>query len=294
VPFASNKYIKEYLPRLIARGKAEGKVHRNADFYDESKHHPIDDMHSVYARYREIRENDKVFILGERTVFSTSVVPEHISLLDSDGENIMISAYEREDACNIIKTLLENLKYKRDAFAAATCGDSDIAALIGIKDYLMPELRDMTRPADAPAIVQDLFQSVKEREQEPSISRTKTYYFIIGYDKVSGLGQEPENFGMQGTLKEVMKRGPAVGIHVILYAREAKQMRMLRSLCNYSVCSLTTEINSDILINSSKASKLPEKIAIMRYGVNDIKFKIYQCPVDDSMLPKREVFIGRN
>jgi hypothetical protein len=205
-----------------------------------------------------------------------------------------MSAYEREDACNIIKTLLENLKYKPNALVAATCGDGDIAMLTGIKDYLMPELRDMTRSADAPNIINDLLQSVKEREQDAGIPRTQAYYFIIGYDKVSGLGQEPENFGMQAAFKEIMKRGPAVGIHVILYAREAKQMRMLKSMCNYALCSLTTELNSDILLDSSKASKLPEKIAIMRYGVNDVKFKIYQCPMDDSLLPKREVFIGRN
>jgi hypothetical protein len=293
VPFASNPYIKEYLPRLIAKGRSEGRIHRGADFYDESKLHPIDDLHKVYARYREIRENGRVFLLGERTVFSASVVPEHISLLDSDGENVMVSAYEREDACNLLKTLLENLKYKPGALVAATCGDSDVAILTDIRQYLMPELQNMTRPADAPAIIQDLFQSVIEREQDAGIPRTQAYYYIVGYDKISGLGQEPENFGMQGVLKEVMKRGPAVGIHVILYAREARQMRMLKSLCNYAICALTTEINSDILIDSGKASRLPEKIAIMRYGVNDVKFKIYQCPADDSLLPKREVFIGR-
>jgi len=111
IPYTSNKYIKEYLPRLINGGK-EGKFpgykHWQADFYDENTKHSIQDLKKAYA-IDVINSDERIIVLGERTSYSVNKLPCNIRLLKDQGEHIIIAGLNRDDRFNIMSAMLYNI-----------------------------------------------------------------------------------------------------------------------------------------------------------------------------------------
>jgi hypothetical protein len=129
IPFASNKYIKEYIPRLIQGGKAgnfPGYKHWQADFYDENKKHTIGDLKKVYS-IDAINSDERIIVLGERTSYSTNKLPCNIRLLKDQGEHIIIAGFDRDDRFNITSTLLYNISMKKWKNIILSCLDMELA-----------------------------------------------------------------------------------------------------------------------------------------------------------------------
>lgn len=298
IPYISNEGIKQYLPKLIRRiyddkdehGRPRPHIHRHAEFYDEEEMFGEDKLDSYYVKYVELRDDPFMFLLGERTAFSTNLLPEHLRLLNSDGEHICVHAYERADACNILSTILDNLQYKEDASILATFGDEDISALIGISSYMTEEGIALSRKSNADQLINILMGEVERREAAKETGPSM-YYFLIGLDKLPDL---ESNYNLwEGVHPELLKRGAAVGIHLITYARDTRTLRKSLRYSTHVICAKTIETDSQTMLEKSVACKLSDGIAIYKVGTELSKFKIYLHTYDESKLQQRSTFIAR-
>lgn len=298
IPYISNAGIKAYLPKLIRRiyedkdehGRPRPHIHRHAEFYDEEEMLGKDKLDSYYQQFDSLRNDPFMFIIGERTSFSTNSLPEHMRLLNSDGENVCVHSYERSDACNLLRTLLDNLYYKNEAIVLATFGDEDISALIGVSEYMTEEGIALARKANAGQLI-DILMTEVERREESKETEPGMYYFLIGLDKIPDL---ESNYKLwENEFPELLKRGAAVGIHVITYARDTRTLRKALRFSTHILCAKTIETESQTMLDKSLASKLHDGIAVYRVGTEINKFKIYKHSYDESKLQSRSLYIAR-
>jgi hypothetical protein len=297
IPYIPNEGIKKYLPTLIkrvyndtdAQGRPLTHVHRHAEFYDEEEMFGVEKLNSYYQQYESVAEDDFIFILGERTSFSTNLLPEHFRLLNSDGENICVHAYDRADACNLFSTLVDNLRFKEDALVLATFGDEDIATLVQFEEFMSEEAIMLAKKTSVGDLIAVLIAEMERREQERETGPSM-YYFLIGMDK---LDIETNYRLWDESFVELLKRGPAVGIHMITYARDTRALRKPLRFSSHILCAKTIEGESQSMLDKSLASKISDGIAVYRVGTELTKFKIYRHVYDESKLQVRSTFIAR-
>lgn len=299
IPYCSNQYIREYLPKLIrrcyedkdARGAPIKHIHRHADFYDEDRLHSSDDLFKVYGSQPTLKDDPCFFILGERTQFSENIIPEHLRLIDSDGQNIAICAYDRPDMCNLVSTVLDNIDFKEDSVIVATAGDEDVFSLTNMKSYLNEAAMDLSKKSSVQELITMLVGEVIEREKNRGEEYPQMYYFLLGFDKMNDLDT---NYVLWDNLwADLLKRGPAVGVHVIVTCRDPRPMRRTTPFCSHLLCSKTTESFASSFVENSTPSKMADKMCYYVFGTESTKFKIYQHAYDEARLPKKTVLITK-
>lgn len=299
IPYASNAYIKQYLPKLIEYGKCDkdGKshIHRNASFFDEDKIHTLDEIDQWYNGYEVVRQDNSLLLLGERLVFSDNLLPENVRLGQADGENILFAYYERVDGCNLMNTFMYNLKRRRNALFAGTIGDVEISQLVDFDQFISQPFRPLAHSTKARDLMITLLEELEVRKTEGfSIQNDPIIYWIfLGWDKISGFGQN-EDYRVLDTFANLLRNGPEVGIHSIIGTRDTSLLRQIRPLCSHNISSITTEKMSYGIVDSDKASKLKEATALYIYGTNISKFKVYQGTYDEAKIPKRSLELQRS
>ncbi len=266
-------------------------MHRHADFYDEAEVHYEKDFRAYYVKYEQLKADPFLFLLGERTSFSTNALPENLRLLNSDGENIALCAYERADHCNVLRTLLDNIDYKENAVVVSTIGDVDVAALIDIDSYLNDYGKQMSPKEKAGDLINILVEEIIRREENPDEDYISMYYFLIALDKMPDLENNYRIWDEAYTA--ILQRGPAVGIHTIVSARDARKLRRTTSFCTHMLCTRTTEAMSGSFLETSAGAKLAEKVCYYRFGTESAKFKIYQHEFDPSRIQERVKVINK-
>lgn len=290
IPFASNSYIKEYLPKLIKKCKDEGHVHRHARFYDEDELHTKEDLLSAYKENDKLRERQGVFLLGERTSYSTNTLPYGVTIKADDCEHVIVSCFEREALMNIGQTFIENC-IQRGVDYCVHSADKDSTRLMDLENRVPSYYRLLiTEPCTASDILELLDDMVQEREAEDKEGYEEFYFIGLNWEKMEGLGRN-ENYTLQTKLQLILQRAGNVNVHLILILRDSSNFRQLHlPYINHKIISKCSEKESGMLTDTTKGLKLSEKFAIHMYGSDMVKYKVYQFPLNGE-IQSREVKI---
>jgi len=297
IPFASNKYIKEYIPRLIQGGKS-GKFpdykHWQADFYDENKKHTLDDLKKVYS-INVINADERIIVLGERTSYSTNKLPCNIRLLKDQGEHIIIAGLDRDDRFNITTTLLYNINIKKRKNIILSCLDMELAGLLNLDNEADPDLKGFLYCQDYKTIFDMLEQIIDVRSKNPMKDWTPTYMFCLAWDRLTGVGIG-EDYDAFDRLKMILQKSAGLDLHIILLSRLSKPFNSLLPFFNHKICAQSDENTTSNMLDNMKGMSLSNDENISRMGIHklaitEMKFKIYQSPIEQSRLQKRDVVL---
>jgi len=288
IPFIDNKEAKKYILKLSKLCIEKGEKNRRAVFYDEDRLHYINELKTLYETDNEIRADERVFILGERTEFSLNSLPCHTKLSKDDGENMLILASEPLSKYNLAIMFLENLMFKKCAIIV-NCIDAEMASIVNVKKYTKSVVHNWITCKDQKWMLNEIEKSVILREKNPDVPKPPIYFIFMTIDKLNGLGIG-DNYAGSDMLKNLLQRAPAVDIHIVLFLRIIKGSTMYLPFINHVIASKCDPDTSQELFNSARASKMSQDFAIHKYGSEDTqKFKIYQADIDKSKLVSREI-----
>jgi len=297
IPFASNKYIKEYIPRLIKGGK-EGKFsgykHWQADFYDENKKHSILDLKKVYD-IDVINTDERIIVLGERTSYSTNKLPCNIRLLKDQGEHIIIAGLNRDDRFNIMAAMLYNINRKKRKNVIISCLDMELAGLLDIDKQADPDLVDFLYCQDYKVIFNMLEEIISVRSKDPVKDWKPTYLFALAWDRLAGVGVG-EDYDAFDRLKMILQKSGGLDLHIILLTRLSKPFNSFLPFFNHKICAQSDENTSSNMLDNMKGMSLSmdenvSRMAIHKIGISEMKFKIYQSEISENRIQKRDVVI---
>lgn len=288
VPFATNDYIKTYLPKLIAKCGKEGHIHRNAVFYDESKLHPGTDLIETYTNNKMLASKPGTFILGERTMYSTNSLPYGVTITKDDGEHVISTFFERESLLNVAQTFIENC-IQRNVDYCVHSADKESTKLLGLIDRVPDDYKALVENAwTAEELIGLLDNMIQEREEIGSDKPHEEFYFIaVNWEKLLGLGRDDSYKNIEN-FKSVLQRGGEVNVHVILLLRETTVFKQFNSVINHKIISKCSERESGFILDNDKGLKLDKTFGLHSYGSSMVKFKLYQFPLQGEIL-KREV-----
>lgn len=291
VPFIPNSGVKEYLPKLIKKAEIEGHIHRKADFFDDEKLHAGKELDELYVQNPgSIKDVKGMFILGEKTNYSSNRLPVNFRLLKDDNEHIMFTAFERSSLLNITNTFMSNVNAKDNASIIIHSADKDSSILLDLENRVEEKYKSIvTDRYSAAELIELLEATIERRESTPNEEHPTLYFLGLYWDKLEKLGRN-QDWKLGERFKSILQKGSMVGVHLILVLKETKEFRQFKGMFNHKIVSYTDDMESNQMIDSSKAAKIKLEIGIYTYGSTQSKFKIYQYPVYGE-IEEREVVL---
>lgn len=275
IPFISGDEIHSYIKALREKCEREGHIDRKAKFYDEDRKHYGPELTENLNKFSDLFKTGNRFILGERTTFSTNIVPPNFNLKDGFDENILFSSFEREEQCRFIDTMITQLRYKEVPFIVH-CPDLEMIDVLGLKNKVSEKYHAfLSDSIDNTDLLDALEEAIEDRKAHPDDYHEPMFFIAMDWDNVSGIGRE-ENGRITERLKQLIHEGPKVGYHFILTVSSFKLMRMWKSYFKRIVCGYCESNESALLMDNALASKLEDGFAIYSYGKTSIKYKAYR------------------
>ena len=282
VPFLDEKKMPEYIDTLNAMLPEFNEKHDMAEFYDEKILVPVNELDNWYKTYPDTFNDSSVFILGERANFSTNKAPVAISLQDDGGENIMLAAFDRQDMLNLTMTMIKNLKNKdSDCTIIMNVQDAETHTMLDVENIVEPKFLSLSSPKqDVPELINAL-EAMVENRMNAGPPYSKVYVFCVQWERAPGISVDI-NYKLGDQFKDILRKGPNVGVHFIFACREKLDMqRFIPGACNHRIVGLMPK-DSNFFIETTKVEKLPDAskdaglFAFYEFGTTLTKFRIYQ------------------
>lgn len=282
VPFAPTDDLMTGIYEVRDMAEKLGKPILNAKFFDEKQGRNAEDLKQAYYDFKDFK-NPNFIVLGERTVYSTKPTPVNFRFVMDDKENLMIAATERQDAMDLIGTVIDNIRYKDgEAVLLMSSADKDTNFLLNLEQYMPEGWEDFlytNRPLDD--IFQDLDDLIAMREDGEAPQDKPMYIMFIMWEKLDGIGVN-ENYRMTEKFAGFIRRMNAVNIHAIFVSRDKGLPTNVTGMCNHKICAKVDESMAFKLIDDSRPAKFPSPnaddacFAYYKYGSDLQKFKIYR------------------
>ena len=276
VPFIPTSVLMETLDTINALSASTGITGHKAVFYDEKTTYPAEVLLDKYKTI-DINKYKRLFMLGERTCFSLNKAPVNFNFAMDDKENMIIGALDTSDFLNLVMTCVDNIKAKNGKFIL-NCSDKDTYTLLGV-DKLLPEQMVEISKASTPlkSILNILKSLISTREQQPTSELAPIFIICTNWEKRDDFSSDSPDYRTYDAFVKLVKTAPNYDIHFIFICKDAKPIASeIVSSCNHRVCAKTDETTSFKILDTDKATKLPDAFAIYQYTDKQQKFKIYK------------------
>ena len=269
------------LTQIARMVQERGEIDRHAYFYDSKEVWPASRLEYWFETYPEVFEkNPGSILLGERTAFSTKVMPNNFRFTRADGENLLLYARDDTDMCNIINTLYTCLKHDPNNIILMNSADIDYYEVLEIADKVAPQFAELAKPMKMPTDwLSQLEAIINRRKLEGMEGKKPVYFFAIRWDKQNEL-YKGENYQNMDRLKAILMDGPSVDVHFILPITTHNTIRTGHlTLFNHVICGQGDSQagykfiefgHNDTLYDNEDAP-----CALYCFGTERVKFKIY-------------------
>ena len=280
IPYISGSGLKKYVNKLRAKVYEDPtEVPQFAVLYDEKVLAPAFLMDEWYRDYPEQLSDPRLFVLGERAIFSTNKMPCNFRIMDDTNEHVSIVADERTDLLNISMTFIDNIKRKGDsATMILNCADKDAYELLGIDELADPRF---VKISDENIDLWDFMDTIKCQCQlrEQTTKKQKPLYVVLLYwEKVLSADKKaiPK-------FVELLNMSAALGIHFIMSFGALLELDSFFFNCfKHKLSGLVAKGKASTFSHYELAEKLPSPndgngcFAMYEYSTTFHKFKEYQ------------------
>jgi hypothetical protein len=282
VPLLEGDGIKSYLRKLIDKCAKEGRIHRQARFYDEDQIHPGSDIAEVYNTNPIMKEQNGLFIMGERTMYTEDKTPYTVTLKVDDAQHLFLSAPRRNEQANLALTIIENCK-QRGVSYIVNSADKELLKLTGVEGSTPEELKPLLNMQMGLDELLNVFESIVASAEEDG-DTTEMHIILLAWDKLERIGRNPDH-RVEQKIMSILRRSSQRNIHFHFVVRETADMRssVMRN-CDHRVVTRCSERESGVVVETDKAAKLPKGIGMHFYDNNTFKFKVYKFVEDEESI----------
>lgn len=295
VPFLDEKKIGGYVDELNKMLPEFNEKHLMAEFYDEKILVPstkLDERYNVY--YDHFKDGD-VFVLGERASFSTNKAPVTCTLLNDTGENLCVTAFDRNDLLNLILTLVVNLQKSEDALFMMNVQDKETHTLLDVNNIVDERFASFSNvDQDVKEFVEAL-EAMIDGRYERGAPYKPLYVFCVQWERAPYVSVD-ENFKVSEKFKELLRKGPSVGVHFVMCCKEKLSLsKAVVNACNHRIAGMIPK-DSFFFIENAAVEKYPDAtkdaglFALYEFGKTNAKFCIYQHEFK-GVIKSREIVI---
>lgn len=281
VPYAPGDDLHKGVIEVGEKCKKEGRLILRTKFYDEKISRTEEDLKAVYKQYPQF-EDGRLFVLGDRTVYSDNVKPANFRLMNDTNENILHVAFERQDMMNVANTLIKNIVWSSDTKLLINCSDKDTITLMDLESYMPKGWEDFLYPEYATEdIIADIEELINDRADIPKEEHTPMYVMCVNWEKRVGVGRD-ENYRVVEALNNLIFEANKVNIHFIFCGQSASLPSSVINVCNHRLIAKVDERTAMRITSESSVMKYPMPVGedacfcLYQYGTTLAKFKIYR------------------
>lgn len=281
VPFAPTDDLMQGMAELREKAAKEGKPCLDAKFFDEKQGRTQADLQEAYDTFEGFK-NPSFLVLGERTIYSTKPTPVNFRITQDDKENVLILASDRQDAMDLIGTLITNIKNKDGATTLLlNCADKDTIFLLDLENEMPEGWEDFlyaNRPVEE--ILDDL-DEVADLREETGNTESPLYVGLLMWEKLDGIGIG-ESYKFVERASQIIRRLNTLNVHVIFVCRDKGLPNGFVGLCNHKIVAKVDGALAYKIIDDNRPESFPSPdgdnacFAIYKYGSDLQKFKIYR------------------
>ena len=282
VPFIDTDDMLRNIEKLNGLLDAANEKRRNCRLYDECTLYDFDDLRKVYKEYPDLLKDSNVFVLGEYTEYTDSLIPYTVAIKNDMSENISVSAFDKTDVMNLTSTLLENLRLK-GVPVIMNVQDADLFTLMEVENYVDPELIDIARPTQDIEKFLDAIEDVVSARESQTDTRDFQPLFVcaMAWERSSVM----ENYRVEARLERLLKDGPSYNVHFILSCGIKGTMnKKIFKQCKHKIAGKQMDAEDTFYLEDTLTTKFPSRemadtagnFAVHKFGTDDVKFKIYQ------------------
>ena len=287
VPFLDENDMHTYINDLYPLLEERNEFHRMASFYDEKVLVPGKKIMQYYQDY-DLFNDPSILILGERATYSTNKAPTTMAFQNDTGENLLISASDRDDFMNLVMTALLNFTCKDpETFELIiSCYDKETYASMELDTFVKPQFKPIASPNQDTGALLDAFEGmIAGREQAGDVSSMKpVYIFLVNWERndIFGGDGDRNKYKYEDRMKEIFRKGPSLGIHFIVCIKNKLSIsKCFIQSCQHRLIGLTLQ-DAFFFHDDSCIEKLPSKdkdaglFAFYFFGAVKHKVCIYQ------------------
>lgn len=289
VPYIPSEDLGNKLIALRKRGFEEKQFRYECEFFDEEESISEERLNYHLNRFPRLKASQGAVILGDRLDFSRKNEPIALQLNEDDGNNIVVVGSDTNQNAMIIKNILKQLKQKENVVFMETALDRQMHEIADINSLGLNVQEKMIDKNNFQDIAKTINKVVLDRLDNGWTDGYKLWYIIIGAHK----SQEfIDKYGPTLTLIEnIARRGPQVGVHILVYSREAGPVTTINKLSDYLISTALDESGSATLFGTNEATMLRERQALLLESrVKSSKFKIPQMSINKMGGTLKELF----
>lgn len=269
------------LDKLANMCEQYGEHHYHAYFYDSAEVWYDKTLLDWLKEHRDVvMQNPGLVVAGERMAYSVNNAPVNFRIRRSDGENLLVYAFDDKDLCNMILTLVDNLTQDSNNIILMNSADADYHRILGISDIIPENYENISHPnMDPKPWLEFLTNTIAKRKMEGMEGKKPVYFFAVRWDKQMGV-YRGDAYKTQEMWKSILQDGPSVDVHIILCTQGYKEIQAGQvALFNHKMVGQGPGDAGYRFLESQKNAKLYENgdspAAIYAFGQDTTKFKIY-------------------
>ena len=292
VPFIPTDYRFEGNRLTRELGKKRNIPIKNAVFFNQDETKSIEWLEEeLIPKVKGFKDN-KVILLGDPTVFTTSPYPKYINLGEHENSNILLLGKEPEMLGNLCKIVISSLKSKDKAVFVLQDNNPQLSKVYDIKADLNPKLTFVNSLLPSPeyASIPNKYPNLKfghwlttykdyvehrlhlyEKGEFNAQEENSLYFICNGFNSIDGLGRGDRDYAVDDVLGKYLISGGIVKVHVIFIGSDMSTGFGYRfaPMFNYRIFSSLTETSAGVM-GSSKSAKKYMEIEKLFYQVQDI------------------------
>ena len=243
---------------LYNKAKEDGFKEREVISYEESTKHPIAELVAEYNDpvIKAKLPKSGVFFLGNRMAYSQNKAPDNIIITAKNNTNIMSCCSDYKDFVMWFNQLMCNIEHNEESGTVIINSQvEDLAYITDASKYITMDAHKylLDEKITCKMIVDWLYKLLDARKAKEK-KDTPVWVFLLGWDKGSGFGVEPD-MSLRSRMNVFLQTCGEYHIHVIFINTGMTGIAASTiGACQYTVAAKCSLDDSNALLGNKQAS----------------------------------------
>lgn len=210
--------------------------------YDENVKRTYDDLKKFYSDNSSvIKNNECLFICGERMTYSDNAAPYNFQLVAKNNKHVYSIFMEYSDIYSFFNTIMFNISQQEDAQIFINSQIHDLHYLCEVDNLVGENLLSLSDEKCSVNALLTLWKSIYDERVRDSYKTTPMYIILLGWDKADGFGIDADS-SITAEFSRLLQLCGEFNMHFIFISSSLGSVRtQITSACQYTICGRCDE-----------------------------------------------------
>lgn len=262
---------------------------RDVITYEESTKHPIQQLKDTYADESvrsKLPTKSGVFFMGMRMAYSKNKAPDNIIMTAQNNENIMSVFNDYKDFVLFFKTMIVNIQCNEiPGTIIINSQVKDLAYITESENCItMEQHKRLLSEKFTCGEMIEWMRNLKDHRESNGIKDKPVWIFLLGWDKGSGIGIEPDGM-LRSQLAVLLQTCGECHMHIIFINNGLGNINTtLIEACKHRIVGKCSQDESTMMIGTRQGSAVYDSMPtgwMFRWQSGKItRDKLYISPIE--------------